>query len=759
MLNKTLVLSVIAAALLFNPYSSVTADEKKNFFHIDNTIIRAQGESRKSPLDQLRNTFGRIFRDDSTEQSTPQRPVQNAPPAIPVSPPKPLTGVEIQQSVTTPGQAQSNPAPQRTAPANTGSVPSPRAQTILFDPRINIDEGNDEGESDIFRRMAVLRQTVFTYSDLEKKAIESRQVSPVLSPSAAQHETGNVPGEFGGYPIISSPPGGFPNTTTTANTAENTQEAFLPPAAGTRIPRNDSGDRIFDVSPPQQQAVSPFNVVDVEPRREQPTKQVLVSSAPQVEIEVKHPPSAVVGQEITCQIQATNVGTTPVERVVVNVEIPSWIEVRLADADEGNAVLRPRNDGSGISDLEWKVNRINSGIANHLVLLLVPLVDRTIELPIQHSVYRAPIISRVDIQKPKLEMELLGSDEVLWNKEEPYVLVVRNTGNGNAENVRLELLQTSAPERKATAMERPLRPGEMQEIPLNVKAGRDTEFVDIAVMATGAHDLKGEVQRRIKVLRPKLDMVIQTPPLHFVESPAELFIRVRNTGNADAENVTIRAELPLGAQYESSSEGGITIGSQQQNSVEWRGRTLEIGEMQTFVLTCRPKREGICRVAVEVGEPGGDVLIAKNSTFMAEAVVELDFDVIKPSGPIELGQEVTYTIEVKNVGTKVAENVEVTTMFGSQLEPSAVLGGEAYYTDDGQVLFEKIPGILPGQSVTLKVSVKAKALGTAPIRVEVVRTDAKGASVRLDKGLSAYIFSRQPETAATVGQTQNEVFR
>ena len=293
-------------------------------------------------------------------------------------------------------------------------------------------------------------------------------------------------------------------------------------------------------------------------------------------------------------------------------------------------------------------------------------------------------------------------------------------------------------------MDYPLSPGERQEIPIEVRAGRDQEQIDIAVLATGAHELKSEVRRRIRVLRPKLDMEVQTSPLHFVGEPAEMFIRVVNSGNADAENVTIRAELPLGAQYGASSEGGLFVQHQQQNVVEWRGRSIGRGEVQTLSLISVPRREGECRVSVEASEANGSPLATGYGTFMAEAIVELDLVVHRPGGPIELGQEVKYTIEVTNTGTKAAENVEISMMFGDQLEPRAVTGRDASY-GDGQVFFDKIPAILPKQSATLIVHVEAKSVGTAQIRAEVIRTDASGSSIRLDQSLSSHVFSRQRE--------------
>jgi hypothetical protein len=206
----------------------------------------------------------------------------------------------------------------------------------------------------------------------------------------------------------------------------------------------------------------------------------------------------------------------------------------------------------------------------------------------------------------------------------------------------------------------------------------------------------------------------------------------------------------MGARYATSTDGGIFSVQQQQNMVEWRGRTIAKGEMQTFTLVCIPQREGECRVSVEASEMSGSLLAMGNGSFTAKAVVELDMVVQKPEGPVELGKEAEYTVKITNKGTKAAENVEVSMMFGKQLEPTAVEGGEAEY-EDGQVRFEKIPVILPKQSITLRVIAEATQQGTAPIRVEV-----NGADTNLTNGLSTYIFSRQGVVKAS---GQDEIIR
>ena len=749
MLHRTLLFSVIVVAVytlfLFGT-SAVAADEKAFSLHVDNVrvdnvVILGQNQNRTPTIgDRVRQFVNRILPDDTSDTNN-QRQAPVVPPATPTQPPRPLTNAEILEATS---------QTQRTT-TNTGSTLPPRAGSV---PHLIVHDATERGSEDselpTHLKLQRLRENVFNNPEVERAANDSRQRSQrttTLAPAHIFQDTGNNSGglagdfrEFAELPTIAR----------THTTAGRTSEVFVPLNAENRqvISRGDRAvplgitNQSSDPFPSAQQSGHQFAVAETDQRRDS-SRQVLVSTSPRLEIEIEKPPSANVGQEVTYRIRATNAGNVPAEQVVLNIEIPPWIDIRHTDADNGNWVLLPRSDGSGIADLEWRVNRINQGETNLLALWLVPQLHRAIELPIQYNFRRPPIVATVEVQEPKLIMELVGPDEVRWNDLVIYTLIVRNAGNGSAESLRFELQQTSS-ERQTSAMDYPLLPGERQEIPIEVRAGRDQEQIDIAVLATGAHELKSEVRRRIRVLRPKLDMEVQTSPLHFVGEPAEMLIRVVNSGNADAENVTIRAELPLGAQYGASSEGGLFVQHQQQNVVEWRGRSIGRGEVQTLSLISVPRREGECRVSVEASEANGSPLATGYGTFMAEAIVELDLVVHRPGGPIELGQEVKYTIEVTNTGTKAAENVEISMMFGDQLEPRAVTGRDASY-GDGQVFFDKIPAILPKQSATLIVHVEAKSVGTAQIRAEVIRTDASGSSIRLDQSLSSHVFSRQRE--------------
>ena len=114
--------------------------------------------------------------------------------------------------------------------------------------------------------------------------------------------------------------------------------------------------------------------------------------------------------------------------------------------------------------------------------------------------------------QPKLEMEIVGPDELRGDESVTYTLVVRNVGNNTVENLRFELNQTGI-QAATTTLEKPLLPGEKQEIAIAVQAGKDQEQIDITVTVTGIardfmqkdvfQELRSEVKRSVKVVRGK----------------------------------------------------------------------------------------------------------------------------------------------------------------------------------------------------------------------------------------------------------------
>ena len=145
--------------------------------------------------------------------------------------------------------------------------------------------------------------------------------------------------------------------------------------------------------------------------------------------------------------------------------------------------------------------------------------------------------------------------------------------------------------------------------------------------------------------------------------------------------------------------------------------TKDVGTDKTFAVTCNLAQAGSSRFEAAAAA-AGDLTASGDVDVKVEAIADLALDVTDPSGPVPIGTEATYQVRVQNRGTKGAQEVEVVAYFSDGIEPTAVKGGR-HETAPGQVLFDKIPSLAPGQDVTFQIKAKAGTPGNHVCRVEV----------------------------------------
>ena len=460
-------------------------------------------------------------------------------------------------------------------------------------------------------------------------------------------------------------------------------------------------------------------------------------TGPMIELETIAASKAIVGQEAAYQIRVINRGGAPAERVVLTVEVPNWIDMLQPDISAGTTSITSREPNSDIQEFVWKIAKVDAKTEEQIVLHLIPRQPKTVDLKIRYDFHKPQVAAKFVVLQPIIEMELQGPREVMWGSKVSYKLIVRNSGNGDAENIKLELLQTGS---DMKSCELPLlEAGKEQVIDVDVWTGKQ-EHVDINIQATGPYDLTATAVKRVLVLRPELSIHVEAPEMLFVGNPAEYTVRVQNTGNAPAKNVELAATIPLGTRYISNTAGGRPT---PQNQVLWNIDTIPSGGEFVATIVCEMKREGNCKLEVTANDKSG--LQANGiGSVNVEAIADLKMQLENPQGPVEVGQEAVFVISITNRGTKTAEDVEVIAAFARGLEPFAVEGANGTMSD-GQVIFDKIPTISAGQTVTLKVKGKADRPGNHRIRAELI---CQGINAHLVNEQQATFFQKQRNTTS-----------
>jgi uncharacterized repeat protein (TIGR01451 family) len=140
-------------------------------------------------------------------------------------------------------------------------------------------------------------------------------------------------------------------------------------------------------------------------------------------------------------------------------------------------------------------------------------------------------------------------------------------------------------------------------------------------------------------------------------------LSVRNDGPANATGVTLTDNLPSGVTYESANPTQGTC-SETAGVVTCELGDLASGASATVELRVTPNQTGsITNSASVVGDNHSDPVTSNNSSSESTRVLEaIDLSIVKSDAtdPVAVGDELVYTLAVRNDGTLNASGVTVT---------------------------------------------------------------------------------------------------
>src|SRR6185295_1394154 len=251
-----------------------------------------------------------------------------------------------------------------------------------------------------------------------------------------------------------------------------------------------------------------------------------------------------IGKEATYVITLQNSADVAAQDVVVGIRIPEWADVVGAHTTTGTT--QPATQPG--EPYQWKLSKFDGHGKEQLSLRLVPRQSRPFDLGVQYTF--SPIASQavVEVQEPKLVLDLVGPKEVAYGQTKVFRLTLSNPGTGDAENIIIKLLPLG--DRKDTGASHQLgtlAAGESKVIEVELTA-RETGSLSIRAEAVADGGLRAEVSDSVLVRRAGLQLDVDSPKVKYAGTPATFVVKVSNPGNANAENVQLTATLPAGAK-------------------------------------------------------------------------------------------------------------------------------------------------------------------------------------------------------------------
>ena len=210
---------------------------------------------------------------------------------------------------------------------------------------------------------------------------------------------------------------------------------------------------------------------------------------------------------------------------------------------------------------------------------------------------------------------------------------------------------------------------------------------------------------------------------------AEFDITVTNNGNFDATGTELVATLPAGMEFVAASEGG----TESSSVVTWDLGTIEIGATKSVTLTTTGVRVGEQVITYSAVSAEG---LSDDDSSTTE-VIPGGLEVTK-TGPaqVDIGSEVTYTIDVTSTGTGSNTGVQMV---------DSIPGGMSFVSSDPE-------GTLTGKNLSIQLGTM-NPLAKTTISV-VLQADEAGEWVNEVRATSNEGATASAEATTTVVQPE-----
>ncbi|QDT69403.1 Large cysteine-rich periplasmic protein OmcB precursor [Planctomycetes bacterium MalM25] len=507
------------------------------------------------------------------------------------------------------------------------------------------------------------------------------------------------------------------------------ETAKLPLFIGGRYSQLDEGSTVEPTSPVEPEyseenaaAESAFAArptvttrVEAEPAQEADDL-LLTHQMPVLVSKVMGPRTIVVGREVNYRVLLANRGDVAADQVVTRVEVPQGAEVVAVKAATG--LVKRDDDHAEGGQITWRADRLAAGQVIDLNLKLIARTGRPIELGVVHS--HKPVDGRtlVEVQEPKLALQLVGPEEVLFGKPQSFRLTISNPGTGVAERVKLHLTPPGGEAQRQTSHDfGSIGAGEERTVEIELTA-REAGELAVNASATAEGEVSAEVSKQVFCRKPELVVDWRGPEDRYAGSPAVYYFRVRNPGTAVAPGVVLNVELPAG--FEVTPTAGTPAAA--DGKLAFRAGALRPGDDKFFELRGVLREAGTKQITLRAAASDETRSAPVTATTEVVALADLKLDVLDPKGPIATDQEVEYEIRVTNRGSSDAHDVGVVALFSAGIDPHHVEGGEGQM-HDGRVAFDKIEHLGPGEQKVFTIHARAHEEGTHRFRAEVLCRD------------------------------------
>ncbi len=458
----------------------------------------------------------------------------------------------------------------------------------------------------------------------------------------------------------------------------------------------------------QAVAAAPTASTEDATRDLQPNQSTVASELPGIRVATFGPNQIMIRQSNPYEIRIENRGSIDASGVIVRANIPSWAEVQGSSASRGDVEATAQS--GQVERLVWKIDSLPAGATERMFVRLKAVRSGSHDMDVDWTLAPQKSVATVYVQEPKIAVSIDGPDEVTYGESKTYKVRISNPGDGVAPNVMFTLSPNSATPQTQRIGDIPA--GKEASIDIELTA-QDLGDLNINGLASGDLELRAEATKTIRVAAAKLQATLSGPQIKYQNTESIYRLEIKNAGTAASEQVVASLRLPVGVKY----LGGIEPASLRADMLTWKIDALQPGAVRDYQFKCNMNATGDQMFSFECrGTAAGQAEVAIATR--VEAIADLVLTVNDPPAPAPVGSDVTYEIVVRNRGSKEATEVSAIAQFSDGIEPQRVEGQTGQIVT-GQVIFDTIGRIAPGEERVIRIIAKAETDGHHRFRTEV----------------------------------------
>ncbi len=459
---------------------------------------------------------------------------------------------------------------------------------------------------------------------------------------------------------------------------------------------------------------------------------------PKVRLMVVGPTALQVAKAVPYEVVIKNEGSEQLSGVIVSMTVPAGVTPSSFVSTAGE--FETEKDDKGMETVLWHVTDLGPSQSRIFRLNLEASKPEHFAMDVEWTVLPQSGQVQVSVEEPQLTLALEGPSEVLWGKPELYRLKVRNPGNAAVKNVQVKLVAEAFGSNESSIGD--IQPGGERIVEVELTFQQMGSIAISGQATSKIQSLEAKSKIDVSVNQIKLESEWKAPARQYLGSVDEYQVTLHNRSTMAGENVVCSAVIPDGLTVDHLPEGANVVGKE----IRWTVASIKALESLNFAFSLKANEASDAKLRFEAKSAGNGATVAE-AVAVLDPIVDLKLTVIDPIAPAPVGQDVQYDMVILNRGTRPARAVRVVAQFSNGIEPIRAEGVMGKLVP-GQVIFDSIDNIGPGQQITLRVVAQAAEAGVHRFRAELQCED--GETQLIEEESTRYLATSRNDSAKPI---------